>query len=50
MLNDGTSSNASNMGFDDEDMGLETGRAADKMGEMNFDLGSDAQLNNVGSS
>ena len=48
MLNDGTSSNASNLGFDDEEM--ESGRAADKMGEMNFDLGSEALLNNVGSS
>ena len=49
MLNDGASSN-SQMGFEDEELGLESDRKADKLNEMNFDLGSEAQLKNVGSS
>ena len=38
------------LGLEDEDMQLETDRKIDKSDDVNFDLGNDKQLQNIGSS
>ena len=39
-----------NLGFEDEEAGLETDRKAGKSDEINFELGSEQQLKKMGSS